>query len=149
MTQFESLPNELIYLIFKYLNANDIFNGLPSLNWRFTALLSAYIEYKVDFRSVSKNIYDSICSKTVPSHVQTLHLSNKRYTCGQIQNFLNRFPLNSFSCRLRSLSLKQGCHLMKSRKRKTLLKIRKKAEREIEKADKKTEIDILTRFYDF
>jgi hypothetical protein len=38
---------------------------------------------------------------------------------------------------------------MKSRKQKTLLKIRKKAEREIEKADKKTEIDILTRFYDF
>ncbi len=43
----------------------------------------------------------------------------------------------------------QGCHLMKSKKRKTRLKIRKKAEREIEKADKKAEIYILTRFYDF
>jgi hypothetical protein len=38
---------------------------------------------------------------------------------------------------------------MKSKKRKTRLKIRKKAEREIEKADKKAEIYILTRFYDF
>jgi hypothetical protein len=36
----------------------------------------------------------------------------------------------------------QDCHLMKSKKRKTLLKIRKKA-------DKKAEIYILTRFYDF
>jgi hypothetical protein len=35
---------------------------------------------------------------------------------------------------------KQGCHLMKSKKRKTRLKILKKAEREIEKAEKKAEI---------
>jgi hypothetical protein len=41
--------------------------------------------------------------------------------------------------------LDQGCHLMKSKKRKTRLKIRKKAEREIEKA----EIYIFPRFYDF
>jgi hypothetical protein len=47
------------------------------------------------------------------------------------------------------IGCKQGCHLMKSKKRKTRLKIRKKAEREIEKADKKAEIYILTRFYDF
>jgi hypothetical protein len=39
----------------------------------------------------------------------------------------------------------QGCHLMKSEKRKTRLKIRKKAEREIEKA----EIYIFTRFHEF
>ncbi len=106
MTQFETLPNELIYLIFTYLNANDIFNGLSNLNTRFTALLTAYTDYKLDFRSVSKDIYDFVCSQMIPSHVQTLYLSNKRYNYGQIQNFFNRFPLISFSCRLRSLSLK-------------------------------------------
>lgn len=78
MTQFESLPNELIYLIFKYLNANDILNALSNLNSRFTALLATYTNYKLDFRSVNKDVYDFVCSQMIPSHVQTLHLSNKR-----------------------------------------------------------------------
>ena len=106
MNQFESFPNELIYLIFKYLNANDIFNGLSNLNRRFDALLGAYMDYKVDFRYVRKNVYDFVCAQMNPNHVQTLYLSNKRYSCGQIENFFNRFPLVSFSSRLRSLSLK-------------------------------------------
>jgi hypothetical protein len=106
MTQLESLPNELIYVIFKYLNANDILHALSNLNSRFTSLLVTYTEYKVDFRSVNKNVYDFVCSLLVPSHVQTLYLSNKRNTHGQIQNFFNRFSLSSFSSRLRSLSLK-------------------------------------------
>ncbi|CAF4348154.1 unnamed protein product [Rotaria sp. Silwood2] len=106
MTQFESLPNELIYVIFKYLNASDILNALSNLNSHFTALLTIYNDYKVDFRSVSKDLYDFVCSQLVPSHVQMLYLSNKRNTYGQIQNFFNRFSLISFSSRLRSLSLK-------------------------------------------
>jgi len=106
MTQFESLPNELIYLILEYLNAKDILNALSNINSRFTTLLATCTNYKLDFRSVKKDIYDFVCSQMIPSHVQTLHLSNKRYTYGQIQNFFNRFSLNSFSCRLRSLSLK-------------------------------------------
>ena len=106
MTQFELLPNELIYLVFNYLNANDIFNGVSNLNCRFTALLGTYTEYKVDFRSINKDVYDFVCSLLVPSHVQTLYLSNKRNTHGLIQNFFNRFSLSSFSSRLRLLSLK-------------------------------------------
>jgi hypothetical protein len=106
MTQFETLPNELIYLIFKYLNANDILIALSNLNSRFTALLAAYTDYKLDFRSVSKDVYDFVCSQIIPSYVQMLYLSNNRYTYGQIQNFFNRFSLSSFSSRLRSLSLK-------------------------------------------
>lgn len=105
MTQFETLPNELIYFTFKYLYANDILSALSNLNSRFTALLVSYMDYKIDFRFASKDVYDFVCSQMIPSHVQTLYLSNKRYTCGQIPNFFNRFSLNSFSCRLRSLSL--------------------------------------------
>ena len=105
MTQFESLPNELINLLFKYLNANDMFNALSNLNSRFTALLATYADYKIDFRSVSKGVYDFVCSQMNPSHVRVLYLSDKRNTCGQIQDFFDRFLLSSFSSRLRSLSL--------------------------------------------
>jgi hypothetical protein len=40
----------------------------------------------------------------------------------------------------------QGCHLMKSKKRKTRLEIREKAEREIEKAEKKRKSIFLRDF---
>jgi hypothetical protein len=106
MTRLESLPNEILYFIFEYFCITDILRTFSNLNSRFTALLSAYADYKVDFRSVSKHDYDYVCSQVNPSHVQTLYLSNRRDTHGQIQHFFNIFPLNSFTSRLRSLSLR-------------------------------------------
>jgi hypothetical protein len=56
------------------------------------------------------------------------------------------------SFRKKILFCHQGCHRMKSKKQKTRLKIRKKVERETEKAEReieKAEIYIFPRFYDF
>jgi hypothetical protein len=52
---------------------------------------------------------------------------------------IKHFKVEKYLC-------EQGCHLMKSKKRKTRLKIRKKAEREIEKAEKKRKSIFLRDF---
>lgn len=106
MTTFESLPNEIIYVLFEYLPIHDIFGSLSQLNSRYDTLIAQYVHFVIDFRSVRKYIYDEALSQIIPSQTQSLYLSNKRPTYGQIDHFFNRFSLESFGLRLCSLSLK-------------------------------------------
>lgn len=58
MALLEALANEIVYFMFEYFGITEMLSVFSNLNSRFSDLLGAYADYKVGFRSVSKDLYD-------------------------------------------------------------------------------------------
>lgn len=106
---FESLPNEIIFDIFDYLNGTDVFHAFYDLKFRFNDLLhKQYRTFHFNLDSISKHQFDILCHKHFPiiiNQIKTLNLSNGNRTPQQIDLFLSHIlSLNRFTY-LRSLSL--------------------------------------------
>ncbi|CAF1678515.1 unnamed protein product, partial [Adineta ricciae] len=105
---FESLPNELLILCFKYLNAPDVFYSLDHLNHRFDSLIRT-MSLWLNFENVkSKFLCDQFGMKmsmeeSIRRQIRSLRLSNKE-TCYPIHFFLSKFSILEFS-QLRRLAL--------------------------------------------
>jgi hypothetical protein len=108
---FENLPSELMEMIFRYLSGCDLYFSFGNLNYRFNTLLANYRYYSLDFRYVSKMIFDSMIEYIQPSHIYALTLSNSIETIGQIDLFLSYWKLSDF-INLRSLHLHRIDHFI-------------------------------------
>ena len=105
----ESLPDEILLEIIKYLKSADVIRAFCRLNTRFNGILcSCMIENGTDFRSISKENFQFICQNQLPiitTHITTLCLSDDDETPYQSKLLLrNGFTLNQFQS-LKSLSI--------------------------------------------
>jgi hypothetical protein len=96
---FDDLPPEIIQMIFRYLSGSDLYLSFGDLNSRFVSLLSNYPYFSLDFRPVSKLIFDSVIRYIHPSNIYSLVLLNK-----QIELILSHWKLTDF-VNLRTLRL--------------------------------------------
>ena len=95
-TLLENLSIELIDMIFEYLFGSDIYFSFGNLNNRFNKILDNYHYFILDFRSISKFIFNSIIKSIKPSNICALTLSNGDETTGQIELFVSSWKLSDF-----------------------------------------------------
>ena len=108
MIKFELLPNETILECFEYLDGIDIYYTFHGLNNRFNHLIRNTLLH-ANFRHVKYEVFNQFCIKmllcpSIKNQIVSLHLSDAKGTCGQVQAFLSMFQLNEFF-HLRSLTL--------------------------------------------
>ncbi|CAF0855895.1 unnamed protein product [Adineta steineri] len=101
---FVRLPVEIIYIIFDYLPAHEILLTFSGINSFFDTILSTYLGYQFDFKSILRSHYDLVCSRISPNQVISLTLSDLDDTPGQTQLFFSRFRITDFN-RVRFLTL--------------------------------------------
>lgn len=106
---FESLANELFLDLFDYFDGTDLLYAFYGLNFRFNDLLyKQYRTFRFNFKSISKDKFDTICQKHLPfitDRVITLVLSNGDDTPQQIDLLFSYIPSFQQFTRLRSLSV--------------------------------------------
>lgn len=105
----ESFVNELLCDLFDFLTIGELFRAFSGLNSRFDSLLLRYIRTRdVNFRSISKQDFDTICLHYVPltfDKIKSLCFSNENDTPEQINRFYEHgFILQQFT-HLQSLTL--------------------------------------------
>ena len=98
------LPNELLYRILGILDNETILFSFRLTCRRFYSIVQSYNHYQLDFRSISKPNFRSICRSIHPAHIVSLTLSNENQTANQIKCFLSSFSVQQMT-RLRSLTL--------------------------------------------
>ncbi|CAF1118761.1 unnamed protein product [Adineta steineri] len=103
-SSLDTLPVELIYYIFKYLDISTILLSFRYVCKRFQIIVNSYDYYKLDMRLISKINFDHICSRLCPEKIRSLILTNSLSTPYQIRTFLSRFSFDQFSY-LQSLEL--------------------------------------------
>ena len=95
---FECLPNELLLIIFEYIDAIHIFRSFYDLNTRFHQLLcTKFRSYRLDLRSISKHDFQIICQQHLPfitDRVNSLYLSDNEETPNLPKIFLSRWFYN-------------------------------------------------------
>ncbi|CAF2933159.1 unnamed protein product [Rotaria sp. Silwood2] len=107
-TCLESLPDELLLELFKYVDIRDLFRIFDDLNSRFKRLLfDKYQSYHIDFQSISKTDFDLFCKKyllLIAQQINSFCFSDNDETPNLFDNFLsNGFNLTQFP-NLNSLS---------------------------------------------
>lgn len=104
----ESLANELLIDLFKYLSTADCLHAFYGLNTRFNSLILDHFRSQgLDFRSISKHDFNIICRhlSVIANQIISLYLAENHDTPGQIRLFYSYgFTLRQFS-HLQSLSL--------------------------------------------
>lgn len=101
-----TLPVELLYRLLDYLDIETILLSFRYVSKRFYIIASNSNHYNLDFRSISKNHFDSICRRICPEKIISITLSDDELTPGQIGLFFSLFQITDFP-RLRSLTLRQ------------------------------------------
>ncbi|CAF2910771.1 unnamed protein product [Rotaria sp. Silwood2] len=99
-----TLPTELIFYIFCYLDAPTIIRSFRKVCKRFYKIVPTYDRFKFDFKSILKSDFHLLCNLIHPKNVESLTLSDDDETPGQIVYFLSIFRISQFT-RLRSLTL--------------------------------------------
>lgn len=102
--QLDKLPVELIHHLLSYFSAHEIFCTFINVTSYIDAVLIAYSNYKVNFKSITRNNFDLVCQHIIPDQVIALTLPDDADTPGLIELFLSRFQINQFT-RLQSLRL--------------------------------------------
>ena len=109
MSNFETLPNEVIFTLFEYIDDVHLFRAFYGLNIRFNDLLFAqYRLVHLDFRSIYRQDFNLICQHYLPFVIDrtvSLHLSDSDDTPEQIYHFLSFIPSFDPFIQLQSLSL--------------------------------------------
>jgi hypothetical protein len=100
----DCFPVELVHHLLNYFSAHEIFYTFTHVSSYIDNVLNAYSSYRVNFESITKKEFDSVCQRIVPKQVISLTLSDDENTPGQIELFLSRFQINQFT-RLCSLTL--------------------------------------------
>ncbi|CAF1138901.1 unnamed protein product [Rotaria magnacalcarata] len=105
----ESLPNEIILILFEYFSLFELFQYFRGLNSLFNNLLfQEFNKFQLDLRSLSKTKFDQICQQYAPSilnQIVSIHLSNDYDTPQEIQLLLSQdYQLRQF-IHLESLSI--------------------------------------------
>ncbi|CAF1066157.1 unnamed protein product [Adineta steineri] len=103
---FCTLPVELIYHIFRYLDAQTIVRSIRIVCKRFYTIVNVYDKFNFNFDSIVKSDFHYLCNLILPRNVKSLTLSNSNETPGQIEYFLSRFRIKQF-IQLNSLNLFQ------------------------------------------
>ena len=109
--KLEFLPNEIILVIFGYINDIELLGLFSNLNARFNDVLShRWKNYRLNFQSMNKKDVDLICRRSLPNiidQIVALHLSDDDDTPYQIEQFFSyRFSLRQMTHLVR-LSLYQ------------------------------------------
>ncbi|CAF2035753.1 unnamed protein product [Rotaria magnacalcarata] len=104
LCRIDVLPVELLYTIFTYLSAHEIFYAFYNLSDYVDAVLVNYDRYLVNFCSVLKSQFDVTCYYIRPDRVISLTLSDDDETPGQSEIFFSRFNIEQFIY-LRSLDV--------------------------------------------
>lgn len=99
-----TLPIEVIYRILDILDNKTILFSFGNICKKFYSIIHTYDQYKLDFKSISKPYFHSICHLIQPNNIISLILSNDNQTPDQIKYFLSYFQFQQFT-RLRSLTL--------------------------------------------
>ncbi|UJR19825.1 hypothetical protein I4U23_022958 [Adineta vaga] len=101
---FDHLPTELLYTLFTYFLAHEIFLIFVDVSDRVNAVVREYSAYHVNFKSIRKTSFDLICHRIHPEQVISLTLCDDKDTPGLSKMFLSRFRIEQF-VKLRSLKL--------------------------------------------
>ncbi|CAF2850623.1 unnamed protein product [Rotaria sp. Silwood2] len=104
ISSLSTLPVELIYRILNILDNETILFSFGNVCKRFQFIIHTYNQYKLNFQSISKPYFDSICQLIHPENIISLTLSNDNRTPNQIKCFFSFFQIQQFIC-LRSLKL--------------------------------------------
>ena len=102
--QLDILPVELVHHLLNYFAAHEIFYTFRNVSSYIDAVLMNYVDYRINFESISRADFDLICQHIKPDQVISLTLSDNEMTPGLINLFLSRFQMTQFT-RLRSLTL--------------------------------------------
>ncbi|CAF0820089.1 unnamed protein product [Rotaria sordida] len=102
----DTLPVEILYHIFDYLDIQTIVLSFRYVCKRFYSITNSYDRYNFNFKSISKPYFYVICQLIPFENVISLTLSDEDKTRGQIQLFLSLFSIEKF-IRLQSLTLLQ------------------------------------------
>jgi hypothetical protein len=94
-TYFDRLPAELLHMIFEHLSNCDVIWSFSNLSPYLNSILNNYNWYTLNFQSISKFRFDSICNYLNIERIISLTLSDDLKTPGQIQLFFNRFQLRN------------------------------------------------------
>jgi hypothetical protein len=110
---FESLANELLLDLFEYLSSVDLLRSFYKLNHRLNNLLFLHFQnFGLDFRSISQNDFNLICTQYLPNivnHIKSLRLTNDDDTPQQIELFYSHgLTIRQFNS-LQSLSICDLC----------------------------------------
>ncbi|CAF0810854.1 unnamed protein product [Adineta steineri] len=105
----ELLPNEILLDIFEYFNGIDLLRAFYGLNNRFNMVLHGrFSNCSIDFHSISKYDFDTICQSHFPTmskYISTLHLFDNEETPKQIKLFLSSISSFNQFIQLKYLSL--------------------------------------------
>lgn len=93
----DTLPIELIYKIFHYLDSTTIVRSLRCVCKRLYDSVNQYEEYDFNFQSISKSNFSLLCNYIKLKHVKSLTLSDDNQTPGQIEYFLSLYRLKYFT----------------------------------------------------
>ncbi|UJR32557.1 hypothetical protein I4U23_020018 [Adineta vaga] len=109
---FCTLPVELIFHIFRYLDVYTIVHSFRLVCRQFYTLVNTYDQFDFNFNMISKSDFHYLCNLIPPKNIKSLILSDDDGTPGQIEYFLSRFRLKQF-IHLYSLTLLDidDCHL--------------------------------------
>ncbi|CAF1544851.1 unnamed protein product, partial [Rotaria sordida] len=99
-----TLPVELIFYIFRYLDAPTIVRSIRRVCKQFYTIVPTYDQFKFNFKSILKSDFHLLCNLIEPKNVESLTLSDDDETPGQIEYFLSIFRISQFT-RLHSLTL--------------------------------------------
>ncbi|CAF3335523.1 unnamed protein product [Rotaria sp. Silwood1] len=102
----DTLPVEILYRIFDYLDIQFIVLSLRYVCKRFYLISNSYNRYNFNFKSIAKPYFHFICQLIPFENVISLTLSDEDETRGQIQLFLSLYHIEKF-IRLQSLTLLQ------------------------------------------
>ncbi len=114
----ELLPNEVLLDLFDYFDDIDLFRTFYGLNARFNCLLYDQCrEYRLNFKSVPRQIFDMICQQYLPfiiDRVTALSLSEGKEAPEQISHFCSYVPSFSQLIQLRSITIFniRSCEIM-------------------------------------
>lgn len=95
--EFESLANEILLILFEYLDVINLFRAFYYLNNRFNQLLIKLHKYHLDFRSISKDDFNHFYQQhyyLINNRISSLHLPDEVET----QNFFSDgYPIDQFT----------------------------------------------------
>lgn len=104
LPSLSNLPLELLYRILDNLDTETILFHFGHVCQYFRSIIQTYNAYQVNFKSISKRYFHTVCDLIDPKNISSLTLSNDNHTPEQIKLFFAKFRLVEFT-RLRSLTL--------------------------------------------
>lgn len=103
-SKLDVLPVELMHSLLSYFSTYEIFYSLTNVSDYIDQVLVAYSNHYVNFKSITKKMFEFVCQQMIPDQIISLTLCDDENTPGQIKRFLSRFEINQF-INLRSLTL--------------------------------------------